>query len=128
MATDTSIYMATVENNTLWDEEESNKYDMEGIAIMSVIGLGIFICGFLLGACVIWRLQKTRVLTGDSDRELEDQYIVDDKGLNVADIDDKNEKDNAKDTKGDHRKSLRDFYDNDRKLNQNDRAFSMTPL
>lgn len=130
MATDTSIYMATQENTTGWEEESTKKYNMDAIAIMSVIGLGIFICGFLLGACVIWRISKTRIShDSDEERELENRYIVNPTNLNLADIQQYNTDKGDGVIKGkQHRESLRDFYDNDRKLNGGLRTDSISPL
>lgn len=69
-AVDATIYMATSAEE--W-EDESHTISADIIALLTVIGCGIFILGFFLGACIIWKYKnKLTVMNDENQRDWED--------------------------------------------------------
>ena len=57
-AVDATIYMATQEDYSDW-EESTKKFTSETVALLALIGVGLFMLGFFIGACVIIRCRQS---------------------------------------------------------------------
>ena len=56
-AVDASIYLSQAGDFTDW-EESNKKLTSEVIGLLALIGVGIFVLGFFLGACVIIKCKQ----------------------------------------------------------------------
>ena len=57
-AMDASIYIASEEDLTDWEQSNKN-ISSEAIALLCIIGLGLFMIGFFSGSCFIIKCRKS---------------------------------------------------------------------
>ena len=61
-AVDATIYSVEEYATDEWEQNHS-KWNVNFIAISSLIGLTLFFCGFLCGGCVIWKCYRRLRMT-----------------------------------------------------------------